>query len=58
MIKNKNCTKYFSTLQENNVAKLLGGSVQIASGGGPWEKGDVVVKDAMMIKVVWTLTSI
>ena len=46
MTKNKNSTRYYSSLQENNVARLLGGKVTPSSGSGKWSKGDVVVKDA------------
>lgn len=46
MTKNKNSTRYYSSLQENNVARLLGGKVTPSSGSGKWSKGDVIVKDA------------
>lgn len=48
MTKNKQSTKYYSSLQENNVVKQLGGTVQPASGSGKWSKSDVVVKDASL----------
>lgn len=48
MTKNKNSTRYYSSLQENNVARLLGGKVTPSSGSGKWSKGDVVVKDASL----------
>lgn len=46
MTKNKNSTRYYSYLQETNVAKFLGGKVTPSSGSGKWSKGDVIVKDA------------
>ena len=46
MNNNKESTRYYSSLQENNVARLLGGKVTPSSGSGKWAKGDVIVKDA------------
>lgn len=57
MTKNKNSTRYYSSLQENNVARLLGGKVTPSSGSGKWEKGDVIVKEAgISVECKTTLT--
>lgn len=48
MTKNKQSTKYYSSLQENNIAKQLGGCVQPASGAGHWNKSDVVINNASL----------
>lgn len=38
-------TRYFSSHQEDKVAKLLGGRTQPNSGATPFFKGDVIAKD-------------
>lgn len=38
-------TKYFSSRQEKQVAKSLGGTNDLQSGGGKWTKYDVAVGD-------------
>jgi len=38
-------TRYFSSHQEEKVAKLLGGHTQPNSGATPFFKGDVIAKD-------------
>lgn len=43
---NKESTRYFSSLQEDYVAKMLSGSRTANSGAGKWDKSDIVVKDA------------
>ena len=40
-MKNKNCTRYFSSRQEKHVAKAVGGKVTANSGATPFSKGDV-----------------
>lgn len=65
-MKNKECTKYVSSLQEQYVAKVLNGRTQPASGGGHFRKGDVFTnsfliecktcmkdKDSFSIKKDW-----
>lgn len=42
-MKKKNCTRYYSSQQEKDVAKVLGGKVQSNSGAGKFQKGDVIV---------------
>ena len=49
MTKNKNSTRYYSSTQEQEVAKFLGGQVNSNSGAGLFNKGDVVVKDASLL---------
>lgn len=38
-------TRFYSSTQENEVAKLLGGHTQPNSGATPFFKGDVIAKD-------------
>lgn len=38
-------TRHYSSLQEERVAKLLGGRTQPNSGATPFFKGDVIAKD-------------
>lgn len=38
---NKKSTRYFSKIQENSVAKLIGGKTQPNSGATPYRRGDV-----------------
>ena len=42
VMKNKECTRYFSNKQEEYIANLLNGSVQCGSGSTPFAKGDVI----------------
>jgi hypothetical protein len=42
---NKNCTRYYSDIQEKRTAKNLGGEVQVSSGSGAFRKGDVITDD-------------
>lgn len=48
MTKNKESTRYYSELQEQRVAKTLGGYVQPNSGAGKFKKSDVIIKDASL----------
>ena len=48
MTKNKEATRYYSSLQENNVARLLKGKVTPASGSCKWVKSDIVVPKASL----------
>lgn len=41
-------TRYYSKIQETNVAKALGGCVNPNSGAGHWSKSDVTIKEAGM----------
>lgn len=42
MKKNKNSTRYFSSIHEKNVAKTIDGRVNSNSGATPFYKGDVM----------------
>ena len=46
---NKECTRYYSNLQEQYIAKLLGGRQTANSGATDFVKGDVIVSDASML---------
>ena len=48
MTKNKEATRYYSSLQENRVANNLGGTVCPNSGAGNFKKSDIMIKDASM----------
>lgn len=47
--KNKTCTRYFSNIHEESVAKVLGGRIQPSSGSGDFKKGDVVNEKASLL---------
>lgn len=49
MTKNKESTRYYSSLQEEYVAKLLNGQNNKSSGSGHFRKGDVIINDASML---------
>ena len=49
MTKNKECTRYYSDIQESYVAKTLGGYKNSNSGAGLFRKGDVIVKKASLL---------
>lgn len=57
MAKNINSTRYFSNVQEEKVAGLLGGSKVINSGATKFLKGDVIVKEANLSIECKTVTS-
>ena len=42
---NKNSTRYFSTKQENYIAKLVNGTTTANSGAARFNAGDVITKD-------------
>ena len=44
MIKNNNCTKYYSNKQEQHIEKALNGKTVSGSGCGKFYKGDVLTK--------------
>lgn len=46
---NVNSTRYYSEMQENEVAEVLCGTRTINSGASLFSKGDVVVKDTSML---------
>lgn len=50
-------TRYYSSKQEEEVAKFLGGYKQPNSGAGNFRKGDVVVDSAGMLVECKTTTS-
>lgn len=45
-MKNKESTRYFSSEQENYIAKLLGGKRSPNSGAGDFIKGDIRIPEA------------
>lgn len=47
--KNNKSTRYYSNIQEQYVAKLLGGQQTPNSGAGDFVKGDVRVKEASLL---------
>lgn len=47
-MKKKDTTRAASSAQEDNVAKVLGGTVSPNSGAGKWVKSDVQVKAASL----------
>lgn len=47
--KNKDCTKYYSNAQEISICKALGCSLQPASGGNTFRKGDAINYDASLL---------
>ena len=49
MTKNQNSTRYFSSKQEDHVAKVLGGHANTSSGSSAFNKGDVIVSDASLL---------
>nr|DAJ40854.1 MAG TPA: hypothetical protein [Caudoviricetes sp.] len=54
-MKNKQSTRYHSNLQEQYVAKQLGGVVQPNSGAAKFYSGDVVIPETMVIECKTTL---
>lgn len=42
-------TRYFSEMQEERVAELIGGQRTPNSGAKEWRKGDVIQKDASLL---------
>ena len=46
--KNKTCTRYFSNIHEESVAKVLGGRIQPSSGNGNFKKGDVITNSFLI----------
>lgn len=48
MTKNKNSTRYYSSLQERKVAKDLGGKCSANSGAALWSEGDVRLKNTLI----------
>ena len=50
-------TRYYSTMQEDKVAELIGGYRVANSGAGLFNKGDVVQKDASLLVECKTPTS-
>ena len=49
MTKNKESTRYYSTLHEESICKALGATRQSNSGAGHFRKGDVVHNEASML---------
>ena len=47
--KNKESNRYYSNIQEQQVAKLLGGQQTPNSGATHFIKGDVVIKEASLL---------
>ena len=48
LTKNKSSTKYFSSRQENDIAKSIGGKTQAGSGSAKFYAGDVVTNDFLI----------
>lgn len=55
--KNKNCTRYFSTKQENYVCEVLNAIRQPSSGSGKFRKGDCINYNASLLIECKTVTS-
>ena len=53
---NKNSTRYYSSLQESKVAKILKGNTVSNSGAGHFAKGDVIVDEADLLVECKTVT--
>ena len=49
MPKNKEATRYFSDMQEEHVAKLIGGTRSSNSGAATFSAGDVYEKEASIL---------
>ena len=57
MTKNQESTRYYSSKQENHVAKITEGYPNSSSGSSAFNKADVVVKDAsLLIECKTTMT--
>ena len=56
-MQNKTSNRYFSSQQEQTVAKLLGGNKTPNSGATDFVKGDVQVKDASLLVECKTCTT-
>jgi len=48
-MKNKNSTRYFSDLQEEQICKLLNATKTPNSGAGKWRKGDAIQEEASLL---------
>lgn len=46
--KNKNSTRYFSSVQENNIAKNLNAKTTINSGASKFSAGDIITNDFLI----------
>lgn len=57
MTKNKEATRYYSSLQEQSVCKAVKGIRTPNSGAGDFSKGDVVNKEASILFECKTTTS-
>lgn len=57
MPKNTNSTRYYSSLQEDYISKLLNAVKQPSSGSGKFRKGDVINYDASLLIEAKTVTS-
>lgn len=55
--KNKESTRYFSTLQENDICSKLNATRQPNSGASVFRKGDVINYDASLLIEAKTVTS-
>lgn len=49
MTKNKESTRYYSSRQEQQVAKLINGQNNSSSGSGHFRKGDVIQKESSFL---------
>ena len=48
MTKNKEATRYASSIQENRIAKKFNGKVSSNSGASKFSSGDVIIEDASL----------
>lgn len=55
--KNQNSTRYYSNIQEQKVAALLGGYQTSNSGASNFSKGDVICKEASLLVECKTCTA-
>ena len=56
MTKNKESTRYYSSLQEQRVSKELNGEICPGSGSGRFRKGDVIHHPTMLIECKTTVS--
>ena len=49
MTKNKESTRYASSIQENRIANKLDGKISSNSGAGLFNKGDIICTDASLL---------
>lgn len=55
--RNKTCTRYYSSLQEDYISRTFEGARTLNSGAGKWDKSDVIIKNAGLSIECKTCTS-